>query len=93
VELWRVLGAVIVGVGAVILTMVAIAQTRDSAALRARRGGRGPIGPAAVLRTTLLGLVLVAVTVVCVLTWVPQFVVWTLSALIWLIVGVLIFAD
>lgn len=85
-------GAVIVGVGGLVLVMVAVAQARDGAALRARRGGRGPTGPA-VLRTSLLGLSLVAVVIVGVLTAFPQFVVWTLSALIWLVVAVLILAD
>ena len=45
------------------------------------------------LRTSLLGLALVAVTVIGVLTVLPQLLVWTLSALIWLIVGVVILAD
>jgi hypothetical protein len=92
VELWQVAGAGIIGVGGIVLVMVAVAQTRDNVALRARRGGRGPSGPA-VLRTSLLGLALVAVTVVGVLTVIPQFVVWTLSALIWLVVAIVFIAD
>ena len=90
-ELWRVAGAVIVGLGGMVLALVAIAQARDASALRERRG-RGPTGPA-VLRTSLLGLALVALAVVGVLTVLPQLVVWTLSALIWLVVGVLVIAD
>ena len=85
-------GACIIGVGGLVLVMVAVAQARDGAALRARRGGRGPTG-AAVLRTSLLGLALVAVTLIGVLTVIPQFAVWTLSALIWLVVAVLVIAD
>ena len=85
-------GAAIVGVGGLVLVMAAVAQARDGAALRTRRGGRGPAGPA-VLRASLLGLSLVAVVIIGVLTVFPQFVVWTLSALIWLVVAVLILAD
>ncbi|HET8643745.1 MAG TPA: hypothetical protein VFM37_17550 [Pseudonocardiaceae bacterium] len=91
-ELWRVVGAGVIGVGGLVLMMVAVAQARDAAALRTRRGGRGPVGPV-VLRTSLLGLAVVAVTIVGVLTVLPQLVVWTLSALIWLVVGVIILAD
>lgn len=91
-ELWRVIGAVIIGIGGLLLVLVAMAQARDGAALRYRRGGRGPTGPA-VLRTAMLGLAVLGVTEVGVLTVLPQFIVWTMSALIWLILGVLILAD
>jgi hypothetical protein len=86
------IGAVIVGVGGVLLVMVAVAQARDNAALRERRGGHGPAGPV-VLRTTLLGMAVLAVLVIGVLTVLPQFVVWTVSALMWLVLGVVMLAD
>ena len=92
VELWRLLGAGIVGIGGLLLVMVAVAQARDSAALRHRRGGHGPPGPI-VLRTTLFGLAVLALLVIGVLTVLPQFVVWTVSALMWLILGVVMLAD
>jgi hypothetical protein len=91
VELWRLGGAGMVAVGGLVLVLVAVAQARDGAALRARRGRRGA-GPV-VLRTSLLGLALVAVTVIGVLTVLPQLLVWTMSALIWLVVGIVILAD
>ena len=84
-------GAGIIGVGGLVLMMVAVAQARDGAALRTRRG-RGPAGPV-VLRTLLLGLAVIAVTIIGVLTVLPQLLVWTLSALIWLVAGVIILAD
>jgi hypothetical protein len=92
-ELWRYVGAGIVGLGGLALMLVAVAQTRDSAALRTRRGGRGPVGPAPVLRTAVLGLAITAVAVVGVLTVLPSLVVWTAAALVWLVLGVLILAD
>lgn len=91
-EFWRVIGAVVIGIGGLILVLVAVAQARDSAALRERRGGRGPAGPV-VLRTALLGAAVVALVVVGVLTVLPQVVVWTVSALMWLVLGVVILAD
>jgi hypothetical protein len=92
VELWRVIGAVIVGIGGLLLVLVAVAQARDGAALRQRRGGRGPAGPV-VLRTTLLGAAVLALIVIGVLTVLPQIVVWTVSALMWLVLGIVMVAD
>jgi RsiW-degrading membrane proteinase PrsW (M82 family) len=90
-DVWRVIGAVIVGLGGVLLVMVAMAQARDSAIRFRRRGDEPP--PARVLRTALLGLAILGVTLVLVLTVLPQLAVWTLSALIWLILGVLFLID
>jgi hypothetical protein len=92
VEVWRVIAAVFVGIGGLLLVMVAIAQARDSAALRIRRN-TGELAGSRVLRTTLLGFALLGVTLVLVLTVLPQFVVWTATALIWLILGVVFIAD
>lgn len=86
------IGAVVVGIGGLILVLVVVAQARDSAALRQRRGGRGPAGPV-VLRTTLLSITVLALIVVGVLTVLPQLVVWTVGALMWLVLGVVILAD
>jgi hypothetical protein len=92
VEFWRVIGAVIVGIGGLLLVLVAVAQARDSAALRHRRGRHGPPGPI-VLRTSLLGMAVLVLIVIGVLTVLPQFVVWTVSALMWLVLGVVMLAD
>ena len=85
------IGGVIVGVGGVLLVLVAMAQARDTA-VRTKYNVREPTGQR-VLRTALLGVALLGVTMALVLTVLPSLIVWTLSALMWLILGMLILAD
>jgi hypothetical protein len=82
-ELWRVIGAAAVGLGGLMLVLVAMAQARDSAvrARRTRHEGR----TARIARAAAIGLGLLAVILALTLTVLPQFVVWALAAAVWLI--------
>jgi len=86
-----VLGAVAVGSGGLMLVLVAMAQARDSA-VRTRRSGRES-KVARVARAAVIGLVAVALTLVLVLTVLPQLVVWALAATAWLILLALFLAG
>lgn len=82
-ELWRVIGAVAVGTGGLLMVLVAMAQARDSAvrARRTRHEGRA----ARVTRAAIFGLVAVGVAVLLVITVLPEVAVWALAAAVWLI--------
>jgi hypothetical protein len=82
-ELWRVLGAVAVGSGGLLLVLVGMAQARDSAVhtRRAAYEGKG----VRVARAAAIGLVIVTLTVLLVLTVLPQVVVWGIAVAAWLI--------
>lgn len=91
-ETWRIIGAAIVGVGGLLLVLVAMAQTRDSA-VRGRSGIRREVSSWRVARTGLIGLVVLAVLVLLTFTVLPQAVVWTVATVTWLVLGVLILVD
>ena len=85
------LGAVAVGGGGLMLVLVAMAQARDSA-VRTRRSGRES-KVTRVARAAVIGFVAVALTLVLVLTVLPQLVVWALAATAWLILLALFLAG
>jgi hypothetical protein len=89
-ETWRVLGAIALGAGGLLLVLVAMAQARDSA-VRPRSSDDGAAGRVA--RAALIGLSLLAVTVVLALTVLPQFVIWGVAAAAWLILLTLFLAS
>ena len=90
-ELWRTIGAVVVGTGGLLLVLVAMAQVRDNT-MGARRTGRESTA-ARVARAAAIGLVAVAVAVVLVLTVLPPLVVWAVAATGWLILLALFLVD
>ncbi|HEY3262931.1 MAG TPA: hypothetical protein VGJ95_22115 [Pseudonocardiaceae bacterium] len=82
-ELWRVLGATALGIGGLLLVLVAMAQARDSALPSGRRDRHDT--SVRVARTAMIGVSVVTMTVLLVLTVLPQFAVWALTAAVWLI--------
>ena len=90
-EVWRAIGAVVVGIGGLLLVLVAMAQVRDNAVSRRRTGLESTA--ARVARTAAIGLLAVALIVVLVLTVLPPLVVWAVAATAWLILLALFLVD
>jgi hypothetical protein len=88
-ETWRVLGAMAIGVGGLLMVLVAMAQARDSAVRPRGRPSYRPRGRddgvgARVARAAGIGMLLLVIMVVLTLTVLPQVVVWGVAAATWL---------
>jgi len=82
-DTWRIFGAAVVGIGGLLMVMVAMAQARDSGVrgrMTAREGRHTRVAQAAGI-----GLALLAVLLLLTLTVLPQYVVWAVAAAVWLI--------
>lgn len=90
-ETWRVLGAVAAGCGGLLLIIISMAHAREHA-VREKRS-RFADTAARVSRTGLIGLAALAVGLLLMLTVLPQFMVWTTAAAVWLILVALIFVG
>jgi hypothetical protein len=82
-QVWRVLGAVVLGSGGLLAVLVAMAQARDSAI--GIRAGRQPKTGGRVAAAAGTGLAVLAVALLLTLTVLPQSVVWALAVAVWLI--------
>lgn len=82
-ETWRILSTTAVGIGGLLMVLVAMAQARDSS-VRGRRTRHEGVHTR-VARSAAIGLAVVAVLVLLSLTVLPQYIVWAVAAALWLI--------